>query len=201
MVGSIGENRKKSTWTTDRMDVIARPTVGALLAALLALLASPSLFAAGPAPVSDGFRELRLGMSLAAAEKALSGDTYFDYHKPDVSMLPKPDDNLIECPGYTFIRRAYFQFHDKLLYIITLVLNPTELDFYTMYTTLVAKYGQPTSLNPQEVVWESSDYRLSLEHPLSVKWVDRRIFDEVKAAGKMRESARAVSRAEFLQQF
>ncbi len=182
------------------MDVNPRRCAVALFASLLAL--TLPVYAAGPEPVPDGFRELHLGMSLDAAKKALQADTYFDYKgDPDVSMLQRPDDNLIECAGFSYIRRAYFQFHDKLLYTITLVLNPSEIDFYTMYTTLVAKYGQPAFLNPQEVVWESAAYRLSLEHPLSVKYIDRTIFDALKAAGKMQESERAVSREEFLKQF
>ena len=184
------------------MGVTSRSLGIALCASFLALLAAFPLFAAGPEPVPGGFRELRLGMSLDAAKKALKADTYFDYRgDPDVSMLQRPDDNLIECGGFSYISRAYFQFHDKILYTINLVLNRAEIDFYTMYTTLVAKYGQPTFLNPQEVVWESDAYRLSLEHPLSVKYIDRQIFEKLKEAGKMQESARAVSRADFLKQF
>ncbi len=184
------------------MGVTLRPFAMTLCASLLAFLAALPLFAAGPEPVPGGFRELRLGMSLDAAKTALKTDTYFDYKgDPDVSMLQRPDDNLIECAGFSYISRAYFQFHDELLYTIILVLNRAEIDFFTMYTTLVAKYGEPTFLNPQEVVWESSSYRLSLEHPLSVKYIDRQIFDKLKEAGKMKESARALSRAEFLKQF
>ena len=184
------------------MGVTSQPVGTALFAFLLVLLTAFPLFAAGPDPVPGGFRDLRLGMSFDVAKKALKADTYFDYKgEPDVSMLQRPDDNLIECAGFSYISRAYFQFHDQLLYTIILVLNRAEIDFYTMYTTLVAKYGQPTFLNPQEVVWESNAYRLSLEHPLSVKYIDRQIFDKLKEAGKMKETARAVSRAEFLKQF
>ncbi len=157
---------------------------------------------AGAAPVPDGFRAIALGMSLDAVKAALQKDTYFDYRgDPDVSMLQKPEDNLIDCAGYSYITRAFFQFHDKVLYTFILELNPAEISFYSVYTQLTEKYGAPESLSPSAVVWQSDRYRLSLERPLSVKYIDRKVFDQLKEAGKMRESDREVSREEFLRQF
>lgn len=155
-----------------------------------------------PATIPDSFREIRLGMTLDAVESALEKDPYFNYQgPPDVSMLASPDENLIETSGYSYISRAFFQFYQKKLYIMILMLNPSEISYYTMYTTLVDKYGPSTSLSPGEVVWESPKYRLSLERPLSVKYIDRSVFDRLKAAGKMKQSERSTSREQFLNQF
>lgn len=141
-------------------------------------------------------------MTVDEVETALKQDPYFDYRgPPDLSMLASPNESLIETQGYSFIRRAFFQFYDKKLYIMTLMLNPSEISYYTMYTTLIAKFGQSTSLSPEEVVWESTDYRLSLERPLSVKYIDKSVFDRLKEAGKMKQSDRSVSRDQFLNQF
>jgi len=176
-----------------------RPIFLFVIASLLSL--TGSLWAES-APVAGGFREIRLGMSLDEVKTQLAKDPYFNYRgDPDVSMLLKPDDNLIECDGVSYISRAYFQFHDKQLYTITLVLDPSQIGFYALYTTLTAKYGDPASLSPEEIVWQSDRYRLSLERPLSVKWIDRQSFDQIKEAGKAQESERSLSRDEFLKEF
>lgn len=154
------------------------------------------------AAVPDSFREIRLGMTLDEVKNALEKDPYFNYRgPPDVSMLASPDENLIETTGYSFISRAFFQFYEKKLYIMILMLNPSEISYYSMYTTLTAKYGPSSSLSPEEVVWESPQYRLSLERPLSVKYIDRTVFDRLKEAGKMKQSERSISRDQFLNQF
>ncbi len=155
-----------------------------------------------PAPVPDSFRKIRLGMTISEVESVLKNDPYFDYKgPPDVSMLAAPDENLIETTGYSFISRAFFQFYQKKLYTMILMLNPQEISYYTMYTTLSEKYGPSSSLSPDEVVWESAKYRLSLERPLSVKYIDMSVFNHLKEAGKMQQSQRSISRDQFLNQF
>lgn len=169
-----------------------------------AALSSGKTGAAGgsAARVPDSFREIRLGMTIGEVEAALEKDPYFEYRgPPDVSMLASPDENLIETNGYSFISRAFFQFYDKKLYIMILMLDPRQISYYTMYTTLIAKYGPSTSLSPEEVIWESPSYRLSLERPLSVKYIDKSVFDRLKRAGKMKRAERSISRERFLNQF
>ena len=141
-------------------------------------------------------------MTISEVESVLKNDPYFDYTgPPDISMLATPDENLIETTGYSFISRAFFQFYQKKLYTMILMLNPQEISYYTMYTTLSEKYGPSSSLSPDEVVWESPKYRLSLERPLSVKYIDMSVFNHLKEAGKMQQSQRSISRDQFLNQF
>lgn len=155
-----------------------------------------------PATVPQQFRNIRLGMTLDQVKSALLKDPYFDYKgPPDVSMLASPDENLIETSGYSFISRALFQFYQKKLYIMILMLNPQEISYYTMYTTLRKKYGPSTSLSPDEVVWDSPQVRLSLERPLTIKYIDMSVFNRLKKAGKMKQSERSISRDAFLNQF
>ena len=142
--------------------------------------AAPTALPAATNPVPDSFQGITLGMELDAVKNALKGNALFNYRgDPDVSMLPSPNENLIETAGYSYITRAFFQFYDKKLYTMIFMLDPTELSYYTMYTTLEAKYGAPVSLSPDAVVWESSTVRLSLERPLSVKYIDLGVFDKL----------------------
>jgi hypothetical protein len=129
-------------------------------------------------------------------------DPFFDYRgDPDVSLLPQTLESLIECAGFSYIRRAYFQFHEKKLYIMILVLDESKLDHYSLFTTLSAKYGAFTSLSPQKVVWQSEDTVFSLERPLTVKYVDRRVFESLKDQSQAEEDLREVSRRRFLEEF
>ncbi len=149
-----------------------------------------------------GFRSIRLGMELEQVKQLLIEDPLFDYRgDPDISFLPLPPQTLIETSGSSFIRRAYFQFDQDLLYIIILSMDPDRLDYYTLYSTLSGKYGQPTSLDPTEAVWQFDGLRLSLERPLSVKYIDSTVFEALKEEGQVQEDLWEISKDNFLQQF
>ena len=170
---------------------------------LSVLLFLSALFAwAQNEPIPRGFRNIQLGLALVEVQQLLIQDANFSYRgEPDVSLLPAGDNRVIESGGYSYIRRAWFQFRDETLFSITLVLNPDQLDHYGMYTTLVERYGEPVSLSPRVVVWESEETRLTLERPLSVRYVDRSGFDELLEQGRLQESVRELSRRQFLEQF
>lgn len=154
---------------------------------------------AGP----EGFRGIKLGMHIDTVKELLFDDPFFDYRgDPDVSFLPTDSQRtLIECPGNSFIQRAYFQFHEEKLYIIIIELNQIKLDYYIMFTTLTAKYGDSTSLDPTEAVWIFTDVRLSLEKPLTVKYIGRKVFEELKESGKAEEDLEELTRKKFLEEF
>lgn len=152
--------------------------------------------------IPSGFRAVQMGMDIDAVKEVLIADGNFSYRgDPDISLLPSPNESLIEVRGTDFIRRAYFQFHDRKLYIIILVLNPDLLDHFTMYTTFVEKFGEPLSLSPIEVIWESESYRLSLERPLSIKYLDIKVFEALLRESRKLESLGELSREQFLEQF
>jgi hypothetical protein len=149
-----------------------------------------------------GFRSIELGMELEQVKRLLIADPLFDYRgDPDISFLPQPPQTLIETSGSSFITRAYFQFHEDRLYIIILSLDPDRLDYYTLYSTLSEKYGEPTSLDPTEAVWVFEEVRLSLERPLNVKYIDRAVFEALKEEGQVQEDLWEISKENFLEQF
>lgn len=156
----------------------------------------------GSAELPDGFRRMRFGMSMREVKAELEKDGYFDYSgDPDVSIAERPDSSTIDTGGFFYISRGFFQFHEDNLYIIILKLDTDEIDYYTLYTTLTAKYGTPGSLNPQEAVWESETVRMSLERPLAVKYIDRTVFEEIQTEELDLRSMRSVTRERFLEQF
>jgi hypothetical protein len=149
-----------------------------------------------------GFAGIEMGMELDVVKELLKRDSQFRFRgDPDVSMLATPNESLIETEGLSFIDRAYFQFYEGRLYTIILALDPEKIDHYTMYSTLVDRYGEPTSLDPSEAVWEFDFIRMALERPLSVKYVDTVAFGSILRENAKAESLNALSRDRFLDQF
>jgi hypothetical protein len=191
---------------------ITRGLVVAVIAAALALLPAAAfaqaVAAAGapagttPAEPPTGFRTIALGMSVDQVKEALRKDALYRYRgDPDVSFLPLSGESLIECEGSSYLSRAYFQFADGKLYVLILVLDQRKLDHYSMFTAFTAKYGEPAAFNPTEAVWLSAVVRFSLERPLTVKYIDRRVFEEQVARGAAQQDLEQLSRERFIEQF
>lgn len=164
--------------------------------------------AAGQSALKDiknlpsGFRSIHLGMQVDNVKNELLADPYFRYRgDPDVSLLPEPEQVLIRCSGNSYIKYGYFQFYKGKLFSIILEINRDKMDYYSVYTALTNKYGDPDSLSPQEAVWESINVRLSLEKPLTVKYLDEITFKNLKKKGKSKEKIENILRKDFLDQF
>ncbi len=148
-----------------------------------------------------GFSSVSLGMSLEATKSMLEGDVFFRYRgDPDVSLVPSSQAPLIDAEGRSFIERGLFQFRDDALYLISLVLDRERIDYFSVFESLVAQYGDPSSLSPQNVHWDDDQTRITLERPLTVKYTDRQTFEAIVEEGQMLESLEDVSRDLFLQE-
>jgi hypothetical protein len=172
----------------------------AVLIGILAFLV-PRI-SAGAEALPMGFRGITLGMGLDQVKSALRADPLFSYRgDPDVSFLPQSSQYLIECDGNAYVKRAYFQFADSRLFIMILVLDPQKLDHFSLWTALTAKYGQPTSLDPSETVWQTDVERFSLEKPLTVKYIDNKTFSALLSQGGAQRDLEQLSREKFIEQF
>jgi hypothetical protein len=80
-------------------------------------------------------------------------------------------------------------------------LDSALVDHYSVYASFVKKYGEPRSLNPKEAVWEDDDTRVAIERPLTVKYIDKRVFNDIIAQSKAAESSELNRREEFLGDF
>jgi hypothetical protein len=189
------------------MRTIRGLAAAAIIAAIALLPAaaesqSAAVPAAAPAPPPSGFRTVSLGMPVDQVKEALRGDALYRYRgDPDVSFLPLTGESLIECEGSSYLRRAYFQFAEGRLYVLILELDQRKLDHYSMFTAFTAKYGEPASFNPTEAVWQSEAVRFSLERPLTVKYIDRHVFEEQVARGAAQQDLEQLSRERFIEQF
>jgi hypothetical protein len=148
------------------------------------------------------FREIVLGMSLDDLKETLINDELFNFRGDrDVSFLPVREESLVETSGSSFIRRAFFQLRDGALFIMAFTLNTRMMDHYSVFTDLVEKYGQPAYLDPKEAVWETEEVRLSIERPLTVKYIDKKVFDDIINESTLIQSRRVQQRQDFLNEF
>jgi hypothetical protein len=152
--------------------------------------------------LSSEFHGIRLGMGLDELKSALLGNSLFSFRGDrDVSLLPAGEQVLIETSGLSFVKRAFFQLRDNRLFIMAYSLNTETMDHYSVFSALVANYGDPDSLNPKEAVWLSDEVRLSVERPLTVKYIDRKVFDKLALDSKVTVTKETLLREEFLDAF
>ncbi len=151
-----------------------------------------------------GYKNIELGMSLEETKENLIKNSEFGYHGDrDVSLVPGTSKVLIETDAeaghsYGFLTRCWFQFFDDELFIITININPEKMDYYSIFTTLSEKYGKPTSLNPKSATWKTDDITMTLEKPLSLKYIDNNIFDKTQNYSNISNSPTEITREMFL---
>jgi hypothetical protein len=148
------------------------------------------------------FRALSLGMPLEELKTALGADDLFYFRGDrDVSLLPAREESLVETTGFSFVRRAFFQLREGSVFIMAFTLDTALVDHYSVYTSLVEKYGEPQTLNPRQAVWETETVRLAVERPLTVKYIDKNVFNDITSASELAETREFQRRQEFLDDF
>jgi hypothetical protein len=67
-------------------------------------------------PLSDGYKDIKLGMTQDQVKELLKKSIEFDTKKEEVlSTRLEPDTDIISAQGISFIKYAYFHFdHDSL---------------------------------------------------------------------------------------
>lgn len=158
--------------------------------------------AAGTEALPRQFREFVLGMSLDALKDNLLKDALFNFRGDrDVSFLPAREQSLVETTGSSFIKRAFFQLRDGEVFIMAFALNAEIVDHYSIFTRLVEKYGKPSRLDPKQAIWETDETRITIERPLTVKYIDKKVFNDIVNESGLVESRQVQRRRDFLDEF
>lgn len=154
--------------------------------------------------VPKGYGGVELGMSFDQVKKALKDNLDFGYRgERDVSLLPGENRALIETDtttyaGFSFLDRCWFQFYNDKLYVITININREKMDHFSIFDTLCKKYGNPVSVSPEKSVWKNSSVTMSLERPLTLKYVDQKTFDSLQKKSLVSPSGTEMTRDMFL---
>jgi hypothetical protein len=176
-----------------------KPLRLALLAACLGGLMSAQE-SPQAAPLPRGYGGITLGMSYSEVDALVQEDAAFGYRgTPDVTMALPPGQRLLQAPGNPSGPYALCTFHflEDKLYIITLGLNRSRTDHYSIFTALSERYGPPSSLNPAKSVWDDGDVTVTLERPLTLKYVDAAAFQSISDASSAAVAEREESRVRF----
>jgi hypothetical protein len=167
----------------------------------VAFIAAPFAQNAREVPIQNGFGDLRLGMTIEAAKAALGVDPNFAYRgEPDLSLLPASGLPIIQSAGVAFVERVILQFTDNKLYVLSLMLNQNRLDYFGVFSEFNERYGEPDRLDPGLAVWQSETVVLSVERPLTVKYVDAKLFAGIVESGVLEESLQNMTRDRFMEQ-
>jgi len=151
------------------------------------------------APLPVAYRDISLGMNVDDVKKMLQSDKIYGYRgERDVSLLPTQNRVLIESEGLSFLNRSWFQFYQDKLYTMTFKLDSDRVDFYSVFKSLQDKYGEPTSLDPEKIVWKDDRVTLSLERPLVLKFIDTQVFAEIQNTSKVNKNIEELTRKGFL---
>lgn len=168
------------------------------------LLIFATIFVLNAEEIPTGYRDINLGMTLDETKEALLKDSAFGYHGDrDVSLIPGTSKILIETDaeyghGSDFLRQCYFQFYDDSLFIITINVNPEKMDYYSIFSKLCQKYGEPNSLDPKSAKWENDNYSMTLEKPLTLKYIDKETFKMTQNYNNIKASPTEITRDMFL---
>ncbi|MCQ2611549.1 MAG: hypothetical protein MJ169_07345 [Treponema sp.] len=152
----------------------------------------------------SGFGGVTLGMSVDAAKEALKKNGDFGYNgDADVSLLPGENRVLIETDAqvfaqWSYLDRCWFQFYEDSLYTIMINFNKKKMDYYSLYSSLVKKYGEPKEFSPERALWENDSIRMTLERPLVIKYIDLKVFNELQSQSRVEKTGREKMREEFL---
>lgn len=161
-------------------------------------------FAGFSESVPNGYGGVELGMTFEQVKKALRDNLDFGYRgERDVSLLPGENRILIETDtstfaGFSYLDRCWFQFYNEKLYIITININREKMDHFSIFDSLCKKYGTPQSVSPEKSVWQNKSVTMSLERPLTLKYVDQKVFDELQNKSKVSPSGTEQTREMFL---
>ena len=161
--------------------------------------ATPGSSVPGQATLPSDFRGIKLGMGIEEVQALLQKDPIFRYRGPeDVSLLPARNQSLVEAAGTSFVQRAFFQFQEGKLWVIILMLNPDKIDHFSIYSSLRAKYGEPGIMGPREARWEDKSVRISLERPLTLRYMDLPVLLGIQEGSAAKEGIEEIERQDFL---
>lgn len=154
------------------------------------------------AELPAGYREINLGMNMDAVKESLLKDSIFGYRgERDISLLPGKNRSLIETRGSSNIKRAWFQFYEDNLYIIIIQMDTDKIDYYSMYSALTSKYGEPLSIDPKRAIWKNETVSMILERPLAIKYIDLKVFNELLEKSQTDKAYSDILREEFINDF
>ena len=161
-----------------------------------------ALISSGGNGLPSSFHDIGLGMAIDEVKEILKNDPSFAYRGDrDISLLSGTNRSSIEANGANFVKRGSFQFYDEKLYSIIVQMNPEKIDYYSIYSFLVEKYGEPGVVDQKKSLWEDDRVRLILERPLTLKYIEVSVFKKIIENREKKEALSEQIREQFIRAF
>lgn len=80
-------------------------------------------------------------------------------------------------------------------------MNPENIDYYSIYSFLVEKYGEPSVVDQKKSLWEDDRVRFILERPLTLKYIEVSVFKKIIENREKKEALSEKIREQFIRAF
>lgn len=77
-------------------------------------------------------------------------------------------------------------------------MNKSRIDYYSVFTTLKDKYGEPDTITPQAATWKNNEITMSLEKPLTLKYIDNEVFKSLQTSSNIAPAYTEQTQRNFL---
>ena len=130
----------------------------------------------GNAKLSNGYKEIKLGMSMDQVRKKLRFSAEFaPEHIEAVQTRMEPDARTLTASGVNpmtgLVKIGYFFFdEDDHLAAITIKINEDKISYYSILKRFTEKYGNPDEFEPDRAIWADDETRIILEKPCELKY-------------------------------
>ena len=148
-----------------------------------------------------GFRNISLGMGLDQVKAALKADPCSatgairrELPSPDQPVPHRVRRQLVPPPRVLPVCRQQALHHDPGA-------GHAEARSLLAFQRSFGQVRSTHSLSPQETVWQSAPVRLSLERPLTVKYIDNKTFPAILSKAGAPRDLEKLSREKFIEQF
>lgn len=150
-------------------------------------------------PLSDGYKDIKLGMSKENVQSILEKSIEFNFKREEIlTFRLEPDTEIISTEGLNYIINAYFHFsHDKLFQII-LKLDESKIGYYYLLKKFTERFGKSTELSPARSIWDNDKIRLIIEKPCTVKYIYLPIWNGLLKSDNTSDNLIDLNREKFI---
>lgn len=150
-------------------------------------------------PLPKGINGIELGMKSSEVIERLVGNELFSYVPKYFRMSSKYEKSILSVEGRGFIDMAYFYFsEDDILVSFSLFLKDEYISYGTVFSDFQNKYGRSV-LTPEEAKWADGNVSISVEQPLSIKFVLEEYIPSNE--GEVQKEELVLDREKFLDYF
>ncbi len=106
--------------------------------------------------------------------------------KSDFGDFDEETPDLLKAKINPYAPHIYYHFLDKKLYIISVFWDKKRFSYLEIYKKLKNKYQAPKIFNAHNTVWEDETTIIILDNLPSIKYIDKKTFEQVKSKDNLK---------------